>query len=92
MHKVKLNNMLSFSVVPHNGKLRFVVHENGNESVCRIEGKKSIQQFLGSEEARIFKGRLQLAKYKNEITVEVKGEPIAILSAKEFEELLNRSS
>lgn len=90
MHKINLNNRLSFSVEPHNSKLRFVVHENGNESVCRIEGKSSIQQFLASEEARIFKGRLQLYKYKKEITVEVKGEPIGILSTKEFAELLSQ--
>lgn len=88
--KYTLNRNSEFVVEPNNGKIRFVVHENGNESVCRIEGKKSIELFLASSEARIFKGRLQLYKYKNEITVEVKGEPIGILSAKEFEELLNR--
>jgi hypothetical protein len=90
MHKINLNNRLSLSVEPHNSKLRFVVHENGNESVCRIEGKSSIQQFLASDEARIFKGRLQLYKYKNEISVEVKGEPAGILSKKEFAELLSQ--
>ena len=90
MHNINLNNRLSFSVQPHNSKLRFVVHEHGNESVCRIERKMSIQQFLSYDEARIFKGRLQLYKYKNEITVEVKGESVGIFSTKEFTELLSK--
>ena len=69
--------------------MRFVVHQHQDEWVCRKETPKAIKEFLSQEEARIFKGRLQLYKYKDEISIEVKGSPVGIISLKQFLQLIN---
>jgi len=78
MNNIRLNSVFTFSGEPYNGKLRFVVNEQGREAVCRTERKKSI-----------FKGRLQLHKIDDEITVEVKGKIIGHLSLTTFKQLIN---
>ncbi|RXK60883.1 hypothetical protein ESA94_10520 [Lacibacter luteus] len=91
MNNIRLNNTLSFSVEPYNGKLRFVVYENSKEYVCRIERKKAMETFLIADTASIFKGRLQLHKYNNEIAVEVKGEIVGNILLSSFKKMLSTS-
>ena len=86
---VQLKNNSSFSAFKDGSKVRFVVHQHQDEWVCRKETPKAIKEFLSQEEARIFKGRLQLYKYKDEISVEVKGSPVGIISLKQFLQLIN---
>ena len=89
MDNIRLNNTFTFAVEPYNGKLRFVVSEQGKEYVCRIEGKKTIESFLQEENNSIFKGRLQLHKLNNEIAVEVKGEVVGNLSVSSFQKMIS---
>ncbi len=89
MNNIRLNNTLRFSVEPYNGKFRFVVYENNNEHVCRIERKKAIDTFLLADTASVFKGRLQLHKHKNEIAVEVKGEVVGRVPLSSFKKMLS---
>lgn len=89
MNSARLNKSLALSVEPYNGKLRFVVNEAGKEWVCRIERKKAIETFLQAESNSIFKGRLQLHKFKNEIAVEVKGEVVGNIPVSSFQKLLS---
>jgi hypothetical protein len=50
-----------------------------------------MEQFIKKEDAHIFKGRLQLTKRANKISVQVKGENIGIIDTgllhKELQEL-----
>lgn len=77
-----------FTVEPYKGKLRFVMYEQGEEFVCRIERKKNIEAFLQGEDERIFKGRLQLQKHNHEILIVVKGKVIAAISMQEFSRMI----
>lgn len=86
---VQLKNNISFSVFKDGSNLRLVVHQHNEEWVCRKETQKVIGEFLSQEEARIFKGRLQLYKYKDEVSVEVKGSPVGIIPLKQFLQLIN---
>lgn len=90
MSKIQLNSGMVFSVDPYNGKLRFAVHSREEKSVCRIERKKSIDAFLQTKSARIFKGRLQLCKHNNEILIEVKGEVVGIIQHDDFAKMINQ--
>lgn len=76
MDNIRLNSLFTFSVEPYNGKLRFVVNEQGCEAVCRIERKKIMEEFLQANNTSIFKGRLQLHKIDQQINIEVKGDVI----------------
>lgn len=85
---IQLKNNLSFSVDKDGSKIRLVVYQYDDEWVCRKETKKAMNEFLEQEEARIFKGRLQLYKYKDELTVEVKGSSVGIISVKQFSQMI----
>ena len=89
MNSIQLNSTFKFSVEPYNGKLRFVIMENGLEYVYRIERKKAIETFLLTDSASIFKGRLQLHKYDNDISVEVKGEVVGSIVLSSFKQMLS---
>jgi hypothetical protein len=73
-------------------RLRLVILNNkGEEMVCRKESFGKLEQFLQTKEAHIFKGRLQLSKHLNKISVEVKGEVLGVIDvallAKNLQEL-----
>jgi S-adenosylmethionine hydrolase len=89
MDNTRLDNTFTFSVEPYNGKLRFVVSDQGKQSVCRIERKKTIECFLHGRNSSIFKGRLQLHKLNNDIAVEVKGEVVGNVSVSSFQKLIS---
>ncbi|MEA5404707.1 hypothetical protein VB776_17365 [Arcicella sp. DC2W] len=82
----------TFNIFPHQEKLRLVVFNNDEEYVCRIESKKTLYQFLEENNARLFKGRLQLIKNQKELFVQVKGEIVGELSIDVFKELLTTQS
>jgi predicted transcriptional regulator len=90
MNKIQLNSGFVFSVEKYNGKLRFAVHNEEEKSVCRIERKKSIDTFLQTKRARIFKGRLQLCKHNNEILIEAKGEVVGIIQRDDFAKMIDQ--
>lgn len=79
----------TFNIFPHQKKLRLVVFNNDEEYVCRIESRQKLNQFLEENDARLFKGRLQLIKNQKELFVQVKGKIVVELSIDVFKELLN---
>ncbi len=78
----------TFNIFPHQEKLRLVIFKNDEEYVCRIESKKKLHQFLEENDARLFKGRLQLIKNQDDIAIQVKGRILGELSIEAFRELL----
>ncbi|MEJ8817176.1 hypothetical protein [Lacibacter sp. H407] len=92
MDRLQLDNKLSFAVEPYKRKLRFIVYDNKSEFVCRIEALNKIEQFLKLNEARIFKGRLQLYKMNSKIYVEVKRNPIGFISVDHFTSMLQKAA
>ena len=92
MATLQLDNKLSFAVEPYKRKLRFVVYDNKSEFVCRIEALNEIEQFLKLDEARIFKGRLQLHKMNSKIYVEVKRNAIGCISVDHFTSMLQKAA
>lgn len=89
MDRLQLDNKLSFAVEPYKRKLRFIVYENKSEFVCRIEAIDEIKQFLQLNEARIFKGRLQLHKVNSNINVEAKGKKIGSVTVQQLQQLID---
>ncbi|HEY3249631.1 MAG TPA: hypothetical protein VGK25_00805, partial [Ignavibacteria bacterium] len=51
---------------------------------------KNLEQFIQSDQSRIFKGRLQLYKQRKNINVEVKGETIGIIYLDDFKKSLGK--
>jgi len=81
MPLIPLTNSYAFNV-EHitNRRMRLIVYKNGEEYVCRKENVKQLTEFLSEDEAKAFKGRLQLFKHHNDIAVTVKGEFIGSLT------------
>ncbi|OCX51470.1 hypothetical protein BEL04_15700 [Mucilaginibacter sp. PPCGB 2223] len=81
MPTLPLTNNYTFAIEPITARrMRLVVYQNGKELVCRKENLKQLNEFLNVDEARAFKGRLQLLKHGDDIAVEVKGEPVGNIS------------
>ena len=75
MPTLPLTNNYTFAIEPiTNRRVRLIVYQNDEELVCRKENLKQLNEFLSTDEARAFKGRLQLLKHGDDIAVEVKGE------------------
>ncbi|BAU56037.1 hypothetical protein [Mucilaginibacter gotjawali] len=78
---IKLNDPY-FLDIENNGKnLRLVVYANGVEKVCRKTTHKSLSALIQSCENHLFKGRLQLFRNPEEISVVVKGEVVGEITA-----------
>ena len=83
---MRLNDRHSLVIEISGRKARLVVYNNGVEKVCRRTTLKPLLEFVHAGENHLFKGRLQLFKNLEEITVLVKGEPVGEIKA---ETLLN---
>lgn len=89
MPALPLTKNYTFGIEPvTNRRFRLIVFKNGEELVCRKENLKQLEDFLNNDEARAFKGRLQLYKHQNDIAVEVKGETVGTLHKADFEAYL----
>ncbi|QIL42003.1 hypothetical protein G7074_23680 [Pedobacter sp. HDW13] len=83
------NNLkLSFEKLPHT--IRLIISKNNEEWVCKKETLRKLFEFVNIDEAHIFKGRLQLIKINNHITLQVKSENISTILTKTFIEVLNK--
>ncbi len=78
----------SFLIEHTEATARLVILKDNVEYVCRKEKISALHKFLQLPTAHIFKGRLQLAKNEDEITVIAKGERIGTIDKKEFGKLL----
>lgn len=85
-----LNEKYILSFQQLDKKIRLILSEGDKELVCRKETLKNLDEFLSKEEVGIFKGRLQFYKHTTLIEVIMKGKPIAILSSKKMENVLNK--
>ena len=89
MQRIALNDSLTLSFEPFGKKVRLIVATIDEELACRKETIKNLMAFLKLEETNIFKGRLQLNKHGEVIELNVKNKPIALVSSKDFEQILN---
>ena len=88
MH-LKLNHNYSLCFEPHlaNG-VRLIVFNGDDEWVCRKETLRNLAKFMAAGEGHIFKGRLQIYKNDDVVTVEVKGQRIGIIPSVYLKSLL----
>ena len=89
MQRIALNDRLTLSFEPFGKKVRLIVATKDQELACRKETIKNLLSFLKLGETNIFKGRLQLNKHGEVIELNVKNKPIALVSSKDFEQILN---
>jgi len=59
---------------------------------CRKENISRIKGFLIQQEARLFKGRLQLHKIDQHINIEVKGNVIGCINVDHFISMLQKAT
>jgi hypothetical protein len=73
VNKLRLNASCFFNIEPQSAGLRLIVFNGDTEWVCHKVKDKDIKNFLQAEVAHLFKGRLQLIKNQDNISVQVKG-------------------
>jgi len=89
VNHIKLNDQLSFAVGRENKRLRLIVFDGSHELVCHKASKTELEYFIKAETAHLFKGRLQLDKSDNHITIHVKGTVMGIIEQDDFVKLIN---
>ena len=89
MHQIILNEKYTLSFEQSGKKIRLIISAADEELVCRKETLKNLKNFLLKDQFRLFKGRLQLNKLNDIIEVIMKNKPIAIVSAGNFEHVIN---
>ena len=87
-----LNHTTELSIEPDNKKVRLVIYQDAEEWVCRKENISRIKEFLVQQEARLFKGRLQLHKIDQQINIEVKGDVIGCINVDHFISMLQKAT
>jgi hypothetical protein len=65
-------------------RLRLIVKQKGKELVCRKEGINPLLDFLYGGNDHLFKGRLQLSKTKNAVSIYINGNIIGTIEARLF--------
>ena len=87
--EMKENYKIDFEIIERS--IRFVIYFNGCEIACRKEKINVIQEFLEKDYAPIFKGRIKLIKFWEEIIITYKGEIIGKTSKKFLSNVLNKN-
>ncbi len=82
----------TFTIERYEKRLRLIVYKNGEEYVCRKESLGKLKKALATDDARIFKGRLQLLKHGDDIAVEIKRQPVGTISVSSFQNCLESLS
>lgn len=90
MQQIILSEKLTLSFEPRGKKVRLIISEADEELVCRQETLRKLGDFVAVEQLHIFRGRLQLKKNNDIIEIIMNHKPIAIVSANNFKETLNR--
>lgn len=70
-------------------KLRLVITDGNSELACRKETKSVLKHFLSSAQNQLFKGRLQLHKSDEALTVVLKGKPVGDINPHDLEKALS---
>lgn len=92
MNAIKLNDQLSFSVEQEEKRLRLIVSNDQEELVCHKSNRNEIERFFRTENNHLFKGRLQLGKNGNHISIIVKDKIAGVINLVEFERLVNTAN
>ena len=93
MKKIALNSHTQLALERYSerfdNRLRLVIiNSKGEQLACRKESFKKMELFMETEDKHIFKGRLQLFKIADKISVQVKGENIGSIDAGLFRQRL----
>lgn len=80
MKIIGLNNDLELALEPLGNRLRLIIVKDDKELACRKEYVKNLQRFLMGDEEKLFKGRLQLFKFKDEVEIILNKMPIGKIS------------
>lgn len=89
MESIDLENDLKLSFEKLSHTIRLIISKNNEEWVCKKETFKKLLEFVNIDQAHVFKGRLQLIKIDDRITIQIKNEHISNISATTFKEALN---
>ncbi len=71
-------------------RVRLIIKQLGKELVCRKEGINPLLDFVYGGDERLFKGRLQISKTKNAISIYMNGDIVGTIEARVFQEGLNK--
>ena len=80
MKQLALTDTLSFRLENDNKKLRLIIADGDKELACRKETLSNLKRFIQSDQSSLFKGRLQLHRQDNAITITLKGQPAGAVS------------
>lgn len=83
-----LNDEYSLTLEDHGKGVRFVVAKNDNGFICRKEKKSTVYKFFQTSAIHLFKGRLQLDKQDDIITISAEGKVIGTADVEEFQTAL----
>jgi len=71
-------------------KVRLIVKQLGKELVCRKESLNPLLDFIYGGDDSLIKGRLQINKTKNAISIYMNGNIIGTIEAKTFQEGMDK--
>ena len=88
MNRINIGDQFSFSAEREEKRLRLIVFNGDKELVCHKAGQAQIQKFIMADKSHLFKGRLQLDKTDDRISISIKGKTEGVIGLSEFESLL----
>lgn len=71
-------------------RVRIIVKQFGKELICRKEGINALLDFIYGGDDRLIKGKLQISKTKNAISIYMNGDIIGTIEARTLLEKLNK--
>lgn len=71
-------------------RVRIIVKQLGKELICRKEGINALLDFIYGGDDRLIKGKLQISKTKNAISIYTNGDIIGTIEARTLLDELNK--
>lgn len=90
MPSIEINKNIWFCADAENKKIRLSLNDGREDLACRREFPSKLLRFIDGDDGHLFKGRLQLYKEVDMISILFKGQPMGQLNATNFSLLLNR--
>jgi hypothetical protein len=89
---LKLNGQLSLGMEPFTRGLRLMVFDRDEIWVCHKVRVKVLKDFIRADAGHLFKGRLQLDKAGDTISVSVKGKKAGSINSADLIQLITLQS